>query len=108
MIPLCNSDTIQLIVLGSKTRYCLFCMSYRDTNDQPKLSELTEGLHNQGVLFWNIKLGTIEKESVDCLVSEALVSLPHKQRSRTMPNITYNLPHLVFSTTPSVHASNLD
>jgi hypothetical protein len=49
-------------------------MSYRDADGKPKLSELIEGLMRKEVLLWSIKLGSIEKESVDSLVSETLVS----------------------------------
>lgn len=66
-------DTIQLIIMDSKIRYCLYCMSHRETNGQSKLTEMTKGLLDMHVLVWNIKLGSIEKESVDFLVSETLV-----------------------------------
>lgn len=53
-------------------------MSYRDTHSESKLTQLTEGLLNKEVLLWSIKLGPIEKESVDALVSETLVSLSYR------------------------------
>ena len=49
-------------------------MSYRGIDAHPKLTEMTGQLNDLGALFWNIKLGSIEKESVDMLVSETLVS----------------------------------
>ena len=58
----------------SKLRYCLFCVTYRDIDVQPRLAEMVQGLQNRA-FFWSVKLGPIEKESVDCLVSEALVGI---------------------------------
>jgi hypothetical protein len=66
------TDTIQLIMMDSKIRYCLFCMSYRNTNEQTKLAEMLERITN--LALWSITLGLTEKESVDSLVSETLVS----------------------------------
>lgn len=77
IIFLYNPDTIQLILTDSKIRYCLFCMTYRDSDVQPKLTEMVEDLFKkeEEVLVWSVSLGPIEKEYVNCLVSEALVSL---------------------------------
>ena len=50
-------------------------MSYRSTDSEPKLETLRGELQNQEALIWDIKLGSIEKESVNSLVSETLVSL---------------------------------
>ena len=66
-------DTIQLITLDSKIRHCLFCVSYRDNESEPKLTDVTEKLQSLGVQLWDIKLGLIEKESVNQLISESLV-----------------------------------
>lgn len=62
-------------MLDSKIRYCLFGMSYRDTDVQSKLIETIKELENAEVLIWRVTLGPIEKESIDTLVSETLVSL---------------------------------
>ena len=52
-------------------------MTYRDSDVQPKLTEMVEDLFKkeEEVLVWSVSLGPIEKEYVNCLVSEALVSL---------------------------------
>ena len=71
-----HPDTIQLIIMESRIRYCLFCISYRDTRPESKyLTNFKDEILNKEVLLWSINLGSIEKESVDSLVSETLVSL---------------------------------
>ena len=75
-----SSDTIQLIISERKSRYCLFCLSYRGTDSvsNSNLKKTTRELENQGALMWDIKLGAIEKDSVNCLIAETLVSLKAK------------------------------
>lgn len=72
-----DPDTIQLILTDDKIRYCLFCMTYRDSGVQPKLTEMVDDLFKkeEEVLVWSVALGPVEKEAVDFLLSEALVSL---------------------------------
>lgn len=100
-------DTIQLIVSNSKIRHCLFCMSYRGIDAHPKLSEMTGQLQDQGALLWNIKLGSIEKEAVDNLVSETLVSLP-KDVSYVLDAFDIVLFLTIYLSYPPVYASNND
>eukprot|EP00804_Cyclotella_cryptica_P023452 CCRYP_012112-RA/>CCRYP_012112-RA protein AED:0.05 eAED:0.05 QI:1315/1/1/1/0.75/0.55/9/220/927 len=71
-------DTIEMIVRDRRTRYCLYCASYRDTDPGKcrKITDMIDAIHDQGAQLWSIKLGPIEKESVDCLVSESLFMPP--------------------------------
>ena len=52
-------------------------MTYRDSGVQPKLTEMVDDLFKkeEEVLVWSVALGPVEKEAVDFLLSEALVSL---------------------------------
>ena len=71
-----HPDTIHLIIAESKIRYCLFCISHRDTSPElANLARLKDNLLNEEVLLLSIKLGSIEKESIESLLSETLVSL---------------------------------
>lgn len=80
MLVVHKSDIIQLIVSERQTRHCLFCISYRGIESESKLATLTGELESQGALMWKIRLGSIEVEVVNSLVSETLVSLNQNLR----------------------------
>jgi predicted ATPase len=69
-------DTLQTIVLESKIRHCLYCMSYRNTKSEQGIQQMLDGIQDQGAHIWNIKLGPMGKEAIDCLVSETLCMPP--------------------------------
>lgn len=78
-------------------------MTYRDVDVQPRLTEIVQGLQNRA-FFWSVKLGPIEKESADCLISEALVGriLFHANAS------LFDTLFLITILVSPVHASDLN
>ena len=56
--------------------YCLYFVSFRDNNAAitGDITRMIETVQAQGLQLFNIRLGPIDKETVNTLVSETLVS----------------------------------
>ena len=69
-------DTIQTIIMDKTTRYCLFLCSYRYNDSDPNdhVTAMFDRIQVQGAQLLSIRLGSSEKEAVNSLVSETLVS----------------------------------
>lgn len=68
-------DVIQLIVTDPDIHHCIYIGCYRD-NMKDHVTSLLDGIQAGGVSILTLKLGPIEKESVNALVSEALYLPP--------------------------------
>ena len=71
-------DVIRMIVTDPETRHLLFLGNYRDndTHFNNQLKKIMNFNQGQGVSLMSIKIGPIEKECVNMLVSEALCLPP--------------------------------
>lgn len=71
-------DVIQMLITDPDIRYCLFVMAHRDdqSNSAKRLKKLLYGMQDQGVSLMSIKIGAIEKDSVNTLLSETLCLPP--------------------------------
>ena len=67
-----------MMVTDPDIKYCLFVGVYRDnlSNAAQRLKKLLYGMQEQGVSLISIRVGPIEKESVNALISETLCLPP--------------------------------
>lgn len=71
-------DMIQTLVMDPDIRYCLFLGSYRNNADADELgvAKTLDSIQRAGVRLSSLKLSSIEKESVNSLISEILCIPP--------------------------------
>ncbi|KAL7554753.1 hypothetical protein ACHAWF_018292 [Thalassiosira exigua] len=83
-------DIIWMMITDPDIRHCLFVVVYRDNESAPaqRLKELLHGMQEQGVSLISIKIGPIDKECVNSLVSEALCLPP--SLSQPLSSIVHN------------------
>lgn len=70
-------DVIRMLVTDPDIKYCLFVGAHRDNQSSATktLKTLLRGVQERGVSLMSIRVGPIERESVNELISETL-SLP--------------------------------
>mmetsp|Transcript_22604 Transcript_22604/g.49001 ORF Transcript_22604/g.49001 Transcript_22604/m.49001 type:complete len:889 (-) Transcript_22604:208-2874(-) len=71
-------DVIRMIVTDPDIRYCLFIGVHRDNQSSStnRVKKLLHGIQEQGVSFMAMRIGPIEKESINTILSETLCLPP--------------------------------
>lgn len=71
-------EVIRMMVTDPDIKYCLFVGVYRDnqSSSTKRLKKLLYGMQEQGVSLMSIKIGPMEKESINTLISETLCLPP--------------------------------
>ncbi|KAL7539299.1 hypothetical protein ACHAXR_009167 [Thalassiosira sp. AJA248-18] len=69
-------DMIQAIVMDPDIRYCLFLGSYRINSQESGVTKTLDSIQSLGVRLVSLKVSCIEKEGVNCLISETLCIPP--------------------------------
>lgn len=107
----CSLDLIRMIMTYPDIKHFLFLGSYRDNEvglDHPLLEELS-ALQEQGISIVSVKVGPIEKEHVNYLVSDALCLPPSlcRQLSTVIHNKTGGVILFVLSFLKSLNQEGL-
>ncbi|KAL3800854.1 hypothetical protein HJC23_001691 [Cyclotella cryptica] len=71
-------DVLRLMVTDPDIKYCIFLGTYRDNdaNSCNRIRKVVDSIHDRSVSLMSIKIGPIEKESVNALVAELLCLPP--------------------------------
>ena len=71
-------DVIRMMVTDPDIKYCLFVGVYRDNQPSStnRLKKLLYGMQEQGVSLMSIKIGPMEKDCINTLLSETLCLPP--------------------------------
>lgn len=71
-----STETMQTITMDRSNTHCMYFVSFRD-DDAPVtlgITRMIEAVQDQGLQLFNIRLGPVDKDTINTLVSETLVS----------------------------------
>ena len=74
-------DLIQTMVTSPDIRYCIFLASYRINAQESNVTRTLDNMQSTGVRLVSLKVSSIEKESVNSLISETLCIPPSSCQS---------------------------
>jgi hypothetical protein len=71
-----STETMQTIMMDRSNTHCMYFVRFRD-DDAPVtlgITQVIEAVQDQGLQLFNIRLGPVDKDTINTLVSETLVS----------------------------------